>query len=199
MLRNTTSTQLKSIIGELKKPDLLSKILKALALQVGSEVSLNEIGQLVGSGSQTVERYIDLLKKSFVIFELPAYSRNVRNEIRKGKKMYFYDNGIRNAVIGNFSQLSQRTDIGALWENFLISERLKVLSTHFISADRYFWRTIQQQEIDYIEEKQGKLAVFKFTWNPKAKKKIPKTFTQNYPHSSAEIITTDNFVDFLKV
>jgi predicted AAA+ superfamily ATPase len=179
------------------RPELLTKVLKAVALQVGSEVSFNEIGQLVGSNSQTVERYINLLEQAFVIFQLPAYSGNVRNEIRKGKKIYFYDNGIRNAVIGNFSALNQRTDKGALWENFLISERLKLLSLQSTSTQTFFWRTTQQQEIDYIEEAQGQLKAFEFTWNPQAKKKIPKTFTQAYPNCSTEIITSDNFADFL--
>ncbi len=187
------------LLGDISKPALLSKILKALALQVGSEVSFNEIGQLVGSSSQTVEKYIDLLEKSFVIFQLPAYSSNVRNEIRKGKKIYFYDNGIRNSIIGNFSGLHQRTDIGALWENFLISERLKVLSIHSIKANGYFWRTTQQQEIDYIEEVSGDISAFEFTWNPKSRKRIPKTFIKSYPNCSTKIITSENFNEFVTI
>ncbi len=187
------------MLGDISKPALLSKILKALALQVGNEVSFNEIGQLVGSSSQTVEKYIDLLEKSFVIFQLPAYSGNVRNEIRKGKKIYFYDNGIRNSIIGNFGGLHQRTDIGALWENFLISERLKVLSMHSIKANSYFWRTTQQQEIDYIEEVSGNISAFEFTWNPKARKKIPKTFTKSYPNCPTKIITSENFNEFVSI
>lgn len=184
-------------LGDLNKPALLNKILKALALQVGSEISFNEIAQLVGSSSHTVERYIDLLEKSFVIFQLPSYSNNVRNEIRKGKKIYFYDNGIRNSVIGNFSPLHQRTDIGALWENFLISERMKLLSINSIKCESYFWRTTQQQEIDYIEVQEGNIAAYEFTWNPKTKKKIPKTFTNAYPNSSTKIINSDNFEEFV--
>lgn len=187
------------LLGEINKPALLNKILKALALQVGSEVSYNEIGQLVGSSSQTVEKYIDLLEKSFVIFQLPSYSSNVRNEIRKGKKIYFYDNGIRNSIIGNFSGLNQRTDTGALWENFLISERIKVLSMNSIRANRYFWRTTQQQEIDYIEEVSGNISAFEFTWNPKTKKRIPKTFTENYPNCPAKIITSENYNEFITI
>ena len=184
-------------LGDINKPALLNKILKALALQVGSEISFNEIGQLVGSSSQTVERYIDLLEKSFVIFQLPAYSRNVRNEIRKGKKIYFYDNGIRNSIIGNFSLLHKRTDIGALWENFLISERIKLLSIQAVRAESYFWRTTQQQEIDYIEIVGGNIAAYEFTWNPKTRKKIPKTFTGAYPDCSTKIINFDNFEEFV--
>ena len=184
-------------LGDINKPALLNKILKALALQVGSEISFNEIGQLVGSSSQTVERYINLLEKSFVIFQLPAYSRNIRNEIRKGKKVYFYDNGIRNSIIGNFSSLHKRTDIGALWENFLVSERIKLLSIHAINAESYFWRTTQQQEIDYIEIVKGNMSAYEFTWNPKTRKKIPKTFTGGYPDCSSKIINFDNFDEFL--
>jgi predicted AAA+ superfamily ATPase len=185
------------LLGDITKPDLLNKILKALALQVGNEISFNEIGQLVNSSSQTVEKYIDLLEKSFVIFKLPAYSHNVRNEIRKGKKIYFYDNGIRNAIIGNFSTIHQRTDIGPLWENFLISERLKILSINSIKAESYFWRTTQQQEIDYIEVIQGNTVAYEFTWSPKTRKKIPKTFTQAYPDCLTKIITSENFDEFL--
>ncbi len=183
--------------GDINKPALLNKILKALALQVGSEVSFNEIAQLVGSSTQTVEKYIDLLEKSFVIFQLPAYSKNIRNEIRKGKKVYFYDNGIRNAVIGNFSALNQRTDLGALWENFLITERRKLLSMHDLNAESYFWRTTQQQEIDYIEIIQNNISAYEFTWNPKVRKKIPKTFVQAYPDCTTNVIHVDNFDEFL--
>ena len=187
------------MLGETKMPSLLNKILRALALQVGSEISFNEIAQLVSSTSRTVERYIDLLEKSFVIFQLPAYSGNVRNEIRKGKKIYFYDNGIRNAVIGNFHPLSKRTDVGALWENFLISERIKMLSINAIYANKYFWRTTQQQEIDYIEVVADKMQAFEFTWNPNAKKKISKTFKTGYPDCSTKLITSKNFHDFLNI
>lgn len=185
------------MLGDIKKPALLNKILKALALQIGNEVSFNEIGQLVGSGSQTIEKYIDLLEKSFVIFQLPAYSGNVRNEIRKGKKIYFYDTGIRNAIIGNLSRLNQRTDVGALWENFLIAERVKSLAIKSIKAESYFWRTTQQQEIDYIEISSNTMEAYEFTWNPKTKKKISKTFMHAYPNCSAQIITSDNFNNFL--
>jgi predicted AAA+ superfamily ATPase len=185
------------MLGDIKKPALLNKILKALALQIGNEVSFNEIGQLVGSGSQTIEKYIDLLEKSFVIFQLPAYSGNVRNEIRKGKKIYFYDTGIRNAIIGNFSRLNQRTDVGALWENFLIAERVKSLAIKSIKAESYFWRTTQQQEIDYIEISSNTMEAYEFTWNPKTKKKISKTFMHAYQNCSAQIITSDNFNNFL--
>ncbi len=185
-------------LEQVKKPVLLEKILRAVALQIGSEVSMHEIAQLVGAGSQTVERYIDLLEKAFVLFRLPALSRNVRNEIKKGKKIYFYDNGIRNAVIGNFMPLSSRTDAGALWENYLISERQKFLNNRLICTKCYFWRTTQQQEIDYIEERDQKIYAYEFKWNPeKGRRKFPKTFLKNYENVTTAVITPDNMEEFL--
>jgi len=184
-------------LEQIKKPVLLEKILRALALQLGSKVSYNEVAQLVNADQETVEKYIDLLEKSFVIFRLPAFSRNVRNEIKKGRKIYFYDNGIRNAIIGNFNLLINRNDTGALWENFLINERMKYLRYNNISPNAYFWRTTQQQEIDYIEEQDGKLFAYEFKWNKKAKAKFPKTFTRTYPESETHLVTQSNFESFL--
>ncbi len=182
----------------IKKPSLLGKIVKALALQLGSEVSFNEIGQLTGADSQTVARYVDLLEKAFVLFTLPAYSRNIRNEIKKSKKIYFFDNGIRNAVIGNFIGLSGRTDTGALWENYLVSERRKMTDNRGIHASAFFWRTTQQQEIDYIEEQGPDLYAYEFKWNPKKKKTgFPKTFLKGYPKAQTAIITPDAYDRFL--
>lgn len=185
------------LLEEVTKPILFEKILKALALQLGSEVSFNELSRLTGANHQTVEKYIILLEKAFVIFRLPAFSRNVRNEIRKGKKFYFYDNGIRNAIIKNFQLPGQRTDMGPLWENFLISERLKTLSMYNLDADSYFWRTTQQQEIDYIEESHQALAAWEFKWSSKARGKIPKTFSRAYPKAQCSVVTPENFMDFL--
>ena len=184
-------------LEQIKKPVLLEKILRALALQLGSEVSYNEVAQLVNADQETVEKYIDLLEKSFVLFRLPAFSHNVRNEIKKGKKIYFYDNGIRNAIIGNFNLLINRNDTGALWENFLISERMKYLYYNNINVKRYFWRTVQQQEIDYIEEQERKLSVYEFKWNKKARAKFPKTFIRAYPDSETHLVTQGNFESFL--
>jgi len=184
-------------LEQIKKPVLLEKILRALALQLGSEVSYNEVAQLVNADQETVEKYIDLLEKSFVLFRLPAFSHNVRNEIKKGKKIYFYDNGIRNAIIGNFNLLINRNDTGALWENFLISERMKYLYYHNINVKRYFWRTVQQQEIDYIEEQERKLSAYEFKWNKKARAKFPKTFIRAYPDSETHLVTQGNFENFL--
>jgi uncharacterized protein len=181
----------------IKKPEKLLKLMQALALQVGSEVSYHEIGNMVGLDSQTVERYIQLLEKVFVLFRLSSLSRNLRNELKKSKKVYFYDNGIRNALIANFAQPELRSDIGALWENFLVSERVK--SNHYENkwCNTYFWRTNEQQEIDYIEESDGNLAAFEFKWNSKAKNKFPLTFTKAYPNATQKMINPENFDAFL--
>ena len=181
-----------------RKPALLQNIVRALALQVGSEVSYNELAQLVGADKTTVEKYVDLLEKCFVVFRLPSYSRNLRNEIKKGKKIYFYDNGIRNAVLSNFATPEFRTDMGALWENFLVSERLKRNVYSGSYAQMFFWRTQSQQEIDYIEECDGQLNAFEFKWNPKTKASLPKTFIETYPGSSFEVISPDNYEDFIR-
>lgn len=185
------------MLEQVKKPALLEKLLKALALQLGNEVSNNELSQLTNADKGTIEKYLDLLEKVFVIFRLPAFSRNVRNEIKKGKKIYFYDNGIRNAIVGNYNALNSRTDIGALWENFLISERMKYLHYNEIDCERYFWRTTQQQEIDYIEDRAGKLFATEIKWNPKARVKFPITFLKAYPKSEVRVLTPDNFETFL--
>lgn len=181
----------------IKKPSLLLKIVKALALQIGSEVSMQEISRLVGADVHTVEKYIDILEKAFVIFTLPALNRNVRNEIRKGKKIYFYDTGIRNALISNFNPLSNRTDTGALWENFVIAERMKWLSYQQKHVDRYFWRTTQQQEIDYLEEVNGKFTAVEFKWNPKQTARFSKTFTNAYEIDKSTVISTENIEQFV--
>ncbi|MDE6835944.1 MAG: ATP-binding protein, partial [Muribaculaceae bacterium] len=183
----------------IRKPALLQNLVRALALQVGSEVSYNEISRLIGVDKQTVEKYVDLLEKCFVVFRLPSYSRNMRNEIKKGKKIYFYDNGIRNAVLSNFAPPELRTDMGMLWENFLVSERIKRNAYIGNYANPYFWRTQTQQEIDYIEEKDGMLNAFEFKWNPKTKASLPKAFMENYPNTSFEVVTPDNYHSFLSI
>ncbi|MBA4167173.1 MAG: DUF4143 domain-containing protein, partial [Chitinophagaceae bacterium] len=184
-------------LQDIRKPALLEKLLLALALQIGSEVSYYELAQTVGTDNKTAERYIDLLEKCFVVFQLRAFSRNIRNEIKKGKKIYFYDNGIRNAIVNNFSPLETRQDTGALWENFLVSERKKVLAYGERYVKSYFWRTIDQQEIDLIEDAGGQLNVFEFKWNEKAKAKIPAIFVENYQNVHQHIIHNQNFTDFL--
>lgn len=184
-------------LEQIKKSSLLEKILKALALQISSEVSYNEIAQLCQTDNKTVERYVDVLEKAYIITILPAYNKNVRNEIKKGKKIYFWDNGIRNAVIGNFTPFNSRTDAGALWENFLVSERLKQNKYKNSSAKSYFWRTTAQQEIDYIEETIEGFHVFEFKKNPKSKAKLPKTFENNYKVLQFSVINTENLETFL--
>ncbi len=185
------------MLEDIKKPALLEKIARALALQLGSEVSYNEISQLVGADNKTVEKYIDLLEKAYVVFVLPAFSGNARNEIRKGRKIYFYDNGIRNAVVNNFCQVESRADTGALWENYLITERLKYLSNHSKFPRRYFWRTKTQQEIDYLEEADGRLDAWEFKWSTKHKLHIPKSFNTAYPEAKMSLITPDNYDELL--
>lgn len=182
----------------IRHPDLLEKILRALALQVGQEVSYAEIGVLVGANKQTVERYVELLEKTFVIFRLPPLYRNPRKEIGKMRKIYFYDTGMRNHLIGAFNQITQRTDIGALWENFLMSERFKLCLALGNNAKRYFWRTYEQVEIDYVEEIDGTLAAFEFKWNQSARR-TPKAFSDLYPGVEVTTITKENFVDFCTI
>lgn len=185
------------LLENIKKPVLIEKLIQALALQTGNEISANELGQIIGADAKTVEKYIDLLEKAYIIFKLPSYSRNLRNEIKKGRKIYFYDNGIRNAVIRNFNHVNLRQDIGALWENFLVSERVKSTSYQKLWLNRYFWRTHTQQEIDYIEEYGGKLYAFEFKWRSKKKAKFPRSFVESYPESSTEIIDKENYPEFL--
>jgi predicted AAA+ superfamily ATPase len=176
----------------LRKPALLQKILQALAFQVGSQVSYNEIAQLTGSDNQTVERYIDLLEKAFVIFRVGSFSKNLRNELKRSRKIYFWDNGVRNAIITNFNPVELRQDVGALWENFLMSERQKINHYSLYFPNIYFWRTHQQQEIDYLELYGGHLRSFEFAWNPKNKKHVPAAFANAYPEATFEIITQEN-------
>jgi len=184
--------------GKIKKPAMLEKLLQALALQVGKEVSFNELSQLIGVDNQTVERWIDILEKSFVVFRLKTLSRNARNELKKTRKIYFYDNGIRNAIIKNFNALALRMDVGELWENFLITERMKFLQRKEILANLFFWKSQSQQEIDFIEEFGGKLFGFEFKWNPQKKVKFPTHFLRSYPNVETKIINRANFVEFIK-
>lgn len=181
-----------------RKPVLLEKLLVALALQVGSEVSYNELAQTVGTDSKTIEKYVDLLEKCYVVFRLSALNRNVRTELKKGKKIYFYDNGIRNTLIQNLNPLALRQDAGALWENFFISERIKFNHYNRRYVNAYFWRTTQQQEIDYIEETEGVMTAFEMKWNPKkARAVMHAAFLKAYPVKETVVITPDNYLDWL--
>lgn len=182
--------------ANIRKPEILEKLLKALALQMGSEVSYNELSQIVNIDKNTISKYIEILIKNYIIFKLDAFSRNHRNEIKRNKKIYFVDNGIRNSIIGDFNRLENRNDKGALWENFLISERLKQNTYKKPFSKIYFWRTKQQQEIDLIEEYNGNLSAFEFKWSDKSKVKIPKSFRESYK-AEYKIINRRNFRDFV--
>ena len=183
--------------NDIRNPDVLVRLLTALSLQLGSEVSYNELGNTIGAKSETIERYIELLEKVFIIFRLQSLSRNLRNELKKSRKIYFYDNGIRNALIQNFKSLELRTDTGALWENFMVSERKKYIEYNEIYSNKYFWRTHTQQEIDYIEERDGILYAFEFKWNEKRKAKIPNTFAVAYPQHEFQCINRQNYLNFI--
>lgn len=181
----------------IKKPLLLEKILRALAWQVGSEVSLHEVANLVSADVKTVDTYIHLLEQTFVVYRLGALSRNERNEISTKKKIYFYDTGIRNALIGNFSPLELRNDVGQLWENFVITERRKQLAYERFHGQTYFWRNKSNAEIDYVEEIDGQVHAFELKWNPKAKTKFPAAFVSGYQPITTKVIHLQNYWDWL--
>ena len=184
------------MLSGIKKADVLQKLTQALALQIGNEVSYNELSQLIGANKETVSNYIDLLEKAYVLFKVNPFSRNLRNEIKTNRKIYFYDTGLRNALISNFNSLDLRQDKGALWKNFLISERIKYLKHHKIYAKTYFWRTSQQQEIDWIEEIDGKITAYEFKWKAKKKVKFPQKFIDAY-QAEVKVIDTDNYYEFI--
>ncbi|HRZ96084.1 MAG TPA: ATP-binding protein [Paludibacter sp.] len=200
ILRELTNSYLfKDILSykDIRNPVSLSKLLTMLALQVGSEVSYSELSRSIGIDKETVERYLDLLEKVFVVFRLNSFSRNIRNELKKSKKVYFYDNGIRNAIINNYQPLKLRNDVGALWENFVISERLKMIDYNELYSNTYFWRTHSQQEIDYIEERDGIIHTFEIKWNENKKSTLPSSFATTYPEHTFEVITPSNYLNFL--
>lgn len=199
ILRNLVNSYLyKDILSysDIRKPEVLDKLVQALALQVGSEVNYSELAQIVGVDKNTISKYIDILQQGYIIFKLSSFSRNLRNEIKKNKKIYFYDNGIRNMVIGNFNPLELRTDKGALWENFLISERIKQIEYKQSLSRTYFWRTKQQQEVDFVEENSGQIFGYEFKWKKKNNSRIPKTFTETYSAKS-KVIDRENFREFV--
>lgn len=186
-------------LDKVAKSDKLVLLLKALAMQIGSQVSYNELSGLVGIDAKTIERYITVLEQSYIIFRLGSFSRNLRNELKFSKKIYFWDMGIRNAVIGNFSLAETRSDIGAMWENFAIAERMKQINYRHPFAQSYFWRTKQQTEIDYIEELDGSLRAFEFKWNERKSLRCPLAFSNAYPDASFSAITPSNIDDFLRL
>ncbi|MDR1082906.1 MAG: ATP-binding protein [Coriobacteriales bacterium] len=181
----------------IKSPEKLERLLQALAYQVGGLVSYNELGQASGLSSKTVERYIDILEKSYIVFRLGSYSKNLRNELKKSRKIYFIDNGIRNALIADYRALETRSDIGALWENYLMTERHKLLAYRSIQATFRFWRTAQKQEIDLIEVQGGKTNAFEFKWKPGAKVTGVQTFKAAYPESTFSVVNRENYEGFL--
>lgn len=185
----------------IKKSEKLVKLLQALAYQVGSLVTYNELAGLCGLDAKTVESYVQLLEQAFIIFRLGSYSRNLRNELKFSRKIYFWDCGIRNAVIRNFQQLEIRsdTDRGALFENYVIAERMKALRYAKSYAKSYFWRTSAKHEIDYIEEKDGQLAAYEFKWNPKKHPSAPTSFATAYPEASFKVITRENYDEFINL
>jgi predicted AAA+ superfamily ATPase len=180
----------------IKNPDILEKLLQALALQVGNEVSYGELGETIGVDKKTVVSYIDILEKSFIIFQLGPFSRNLRNELKKLRKIYFFDNGIRNALVNNFNPIDLRQDIGSLWENFMISERMKFNNNNNIDNNIYFWRTHDKKEIDYLEERNGKIYAFEFKWK-KDNVNPPKTFLEAYENSEFEVVSKNNYQKFV--
>lgn len=183
---------------DIKKPQKLESLVQALAFQVGNQVSYNELGQTVGLNNETVTRYVDLLEKAFIVFRLPSFSRNVRNELKKSQKIYFYDVGIRNAVIKNWNSVKLRPDVGALWENFLIVERLKHKSYSSLYSNDYFWRNHAQQEIDFVEDYNGVLHAYEFKWNEKKKGKFSKTFRDAYPEHKTMTVNHTNYLEFIQ-
>ncbi len=183
-------------LEQVKGSKILLDLLRLVAFQVGSEVSLSELALNLNIDVKTVARYLDLLEKAFILINIRGFSRNLRKEIKKYSKYYFYDNGIRNAVISNFNPLNLRDDIGKLWENFLVTERIKKQSYKKIYSNNYFWRTWDQKEIDFVEEREGKLFGFEFKYTPK-KVKLPQEFLDTYPNASIDVITKDNYLDFV--
>lgn len=183
----------------IQKSDRMIKLLQALAFQVGSQVSYTELGKICGLDAKTIEKYILLLEQAFIIFRLNSFSRNQRNELKFSKKIYFYDNGIRNALIANFNPVNLRNDVGALWENFLISERQKKNHYSRSYANSWFWRTQTQKEIDYLEEKDGVIYAFEFKWNKNKKTNVPSDFMKSYPNAIYTTITPENFYEFIGI
>ena len=181
----------------IQKTDRLIKLLQALAYQVGSQVSYSELAQLCGIDGKTVEKYILILEQAYIIFRLKPFSRNLRSELKNTRKFYFYDNGLRNALIADFRQVEMRMDVGALWENFIISERIKYLNYNGLWVNNWFWRTVEQKEIDYLEEADGQISACEFKWSADAKVKLPKQFTETYPNSTFKVIHRENFENFL--
>ena len=185
----------------IRNPEILEKLLQALALQLGNEVSYNELSNSLGIDKKTVQSYISILEKAFVIFKLGPFSKNLRNEIKKLRKIYFIDTGIRNALINNLNPFTLRNDMGVLWENFLIIEQVKNTSNNFLTKNIYFWRTHQKEEIDLIEESTDNISAYEFKWKNKksVKEKAPKAFSDKYKNINFKIIDRKNYQEFLNI
>jgi hypothetical protein len=184
-------------VDNIRNSEKMADLLKLIAFQIGNEVSLNELSRALGIAKQTVERYLGLLAKSFIIYKVGGYSSNLRKEVTKTSRYYFWDNGVRNALINNFNDPSTRMDMGMLWDNFCFTERLKKQAYQKIYSNNYFWRTYDRQEVDLIEDREGKLFGFEFKWNPKKKAKVPKAFIKSYSNAQFECITPENFLEFV--
>jgi predicted AAA+ superfamily ATPase len=181
----------------IRNSEKILQLLRLIAYQIGSEVSFTELGKQLGISKNTVERYLDLLSKVYIIHSVGAWSRNLRKEIVKGRKWYFFDNGIRNALIGDMKPIENRNDVGLLWENYIISERIKYQQYEKMLVYNYFWRTYDQQEIDWIEDREGKLHAYEFKWNPNKKAKLPNIFKETYPNSEFAVISRENFLEWV--
>lgn len=186
------------IYDNLRNSAKLFSLLKLIAFQIGKEVSLEELGKQLGMSKNTVERYLDLLSKVFVVYKVGGYSKNLRKEISKSSRWYFYDNGIRNAIIQNFNKLNMRMDVGDLWENYLAMERLKYQSYNQINCNNYFWRTYDQQELDWVEEEGDQLRGFEFKYQLNKTIKPPAAWRKAYPEAKFEVIHQDNYLDWIK-
>lgn len=185
------------VFDGIKNSNKIYDLLRLIALQIGKEVSLQELGNQLQMSKNTVERYLDLLTKVFILFKIEGFSRNLRKEITKTSRWYFYDNGIRNAIINNYNSIQNRTDIGDLWENYLASERMKKQEYQKIFRNNYFWRTYDRQELDWLEEDAEKLSAFEFKWNENKKSKIPTAFAKAYPEADFTLVNKKNYLDFI--
>lgn len=184
---------------QIQKPEKLTRLLQALALQIGSQVSYSELASVCGIDAKTVEKYINVLEQTYIVFRLSSFSRNARNELKNSRKIYFFDNGIRNAVLANFTPMETRMDAGSLWENYLVSERKKLLDAQGIWANSYFWRTREQKEIDLIEDTDGKISAFEFKYSGASKVRAPASFRNAYPDAEFRIVTPAHVEEFLLV
>ncbi len=185
------------IFDGIKNADKIYDLLRLIAFQVGSEVSMQELGNQLNLSKNTVSSYLDLLSKVFILFKIEGFSKNLRKEITKSSRWYFYDNGIRNTIINNFNEIKNRTDVGVLWENYLASERIKKQHYQKIYKQNYFWRTYDQQELDWLETQAETIAGYEFKWNENRKAKIPTAFAKAYPEATFEVINKQNYLDFI--